>query len=204
MQQINQGAEETHRNVQQANSKLDNAITSARNARRWKWYALIIVSTWQPSPPLPLPSECSELTQYSPHHRHRRRCCRRSHTSQQEISEALPLITPSFSRVRPSHIPVPFPFPPRFYTTLSHVNFFSFCFRVKAMLDPLFPMSRFSRIVYSVPDPSVMMILLAVLCLHAPSRMDVYTRLFDFLVSDSLLSAIADARAFNLCNTSNN
>ncbi|KAJ5128263.1 t-SNARE [Penicillium atrosanguineum] len=43
VQQINQGAEETHRNVQQANSKLDNAITSARNARRWKWYALIIV-----------------------------------------------------------------------------------------------------------------------------------------------------------------
>ncbi|KAJ5580291.1 uncharacterized protein N7459_006276 [Penicillium hispanicum] len=41
--QINQGAEETHRNVQQANTKLDNAITSARNARRWKWYALIIV-----------------------------------------------------------------------------------------------------------------------------------------------------------------
>ncbi|KAJ5698087.1 t-SNARE [Penicillium macrosclerotiorum] len=42
--QISQGAEETHRNVQQANTKLDSAITSARNARRWKWYALIIVS----------------------------------------------------------------------------------------------------------------------------------------------------------------
>lgn len=42
--QIQQGAEETHRNVQQANTKLDSAITSARNARRWKWYALIIVS----------------------------------------------------------------------------------------------------------------------------------------------------------------
>ncbi|KAJ5890420.1 uncharacterized protein N7473_006648 [Penicillium subrubescens] len=41
--QIQQGAEETHRNVQQANTKLDSAITSARNARRWKWYALIIV-----------------------------------------------------------------------------------------------------------------------------------------------------------------
>jgi len=45
VQQINQGAEETHRNVQQANSKLTNAITSARNARRWKWYALIIIRT---------------------------------------------------------------------------------------------------------------------------------------------------------------
>lgn len=45
--QIQQGAEETHRNVQQANTKLDSAITSARNARRWKWYALIIVSKWR-------------------------------------------------------------------------------------------------------------------------------------------------------------
>ena len=44
--QINQGAEETHRNVQEANTKLDSAITSARNARRWKWYALIIISKW--------------------------------------------------------------------------------------------------------------------------------------------------------------
>lgn len=44
--QIQQGAEETHRNVQQANTKLDSAIVSARNARRWKWYALIIVSKW--------------------------------------------------------------------------------------------------------------------------------------------------------------
>ncbi|KAJ5981826.1 hypothetical protein N7499_009118 [Penicillium canescens] len=41
--QINQGAEETHRNVEQANTKLDSAIQSAKNARRWKWYALIIV-----------------------------------------------------------------------------------------------------------------------------------------------------------------
>lgn len=44
VQQINQGAEETHRNVEQANTKLDSAIQSAKNARRWKWYALIIVS----------------------------------------------------------------------------------------------------------------------------------------------------------------
>ncbi|OGE49925.1 hypothetical protein PENARI_c019G12298 [Penicillium arizonense] len=41
--QINQGAEETHRNVEQANTKLSSAIQSAKNARRWKWYALIIV-----------------------------------------------------------------------------------------------------------------------------------------------------------------
>lgn len=50
--QIQQGAEETHRNVQQANTKLDSAITSARNARRWKWYALIIVSMWSFNPAL--------------------------------------------------------------------------------------------------------------------------------------------------------
>ncbi|CAG8938553.1 unnamed protein product [Penicillium salamii] len=43
VQQINQGAEETHRNVEQANTKLDSAIQSAKNARRWKWYALIII-----------------------------------------------------------------------------------------------------------------------------------------------------------------
>ncbi|KAJ5895645.1 hypothetical protein N7495_007336 [Penicillium taxi] len=41
--QIDQSAEETHRNVAQANTKLDSAIVSARNARRWKWYALIVV-----------------------------------------------------------------------------------------------------------------------------------------------------------------
>lgn len=46
--QINQGAEETHRNVQQANTKLDTAITSARNARRWKWYALMIIREFYP------------------------------------------------------------------------------------------------------------------------------------------------------------
>lgn len=41
--QIEQSAEQTHGHVQQANTKLDSAITSARNARRWKWYALIII-----------------------------------------------------------------------------------------------------------------------------------------------------------------
>ncbi|KAJ5806761.1 hypothetical protein N7474_010353 [Penicillium riverlandense] len=40
VEQINQSAQETHGNVEQANTKLDSAITSARNARRWKWYAL--------------------------------------------------------------------------------------------------------------------------------------------------------------------
>lgn len=48
--QITQGAEDTHQNVRQANTKLDSAITSARNARRWKWYALIIISKSALSP----------------------------------------------------------------------------------------------------------------------------------------------------------
>ena len=42
--QIQQSAEDTNRNVEQANTKLDSAITSARNARKWKWYALGVVS----------------------------------------------------------------------------------------------------------------------------------------------------------------
>lgn len=48
--QINQGAEDTHRNVQEANTKLEGAIVSARNARRWKWYALIGISKWPRTP----------------------------------------------------------------------------------------------------------------------------------------------------------
>ena len=72
------------------------------------------------------------------------------------------------------------------------------------MLDPLSPLSPFLQDCVQRPRPPVIMILLAVLCLHARSCMDVYTRLFDFLVSDLLLSAIADAWALNLCNTSNN
>lgn len=72
------------------------------------------------------------------------------------------------------------------------------------MLDPRSPLSQFLQDCVQRPRPPVMMILLAVLCLHARSRMDVYTRLFDFLASDLLLPVIADARALNLCNTSNN
>lgn len=48
--QIEQSAEQTHGHVQQANTKLDSAITSARNARRWKWYALIICRKYPSAP----------------------------------------------------------------------------------------------------------------------------------------------------------
>lgn len=51
VQQIQQGAEETHRNVVQGTTKLDTAIQSAKNARRWKWYALIIIREYLPARP---------------------------------------------------------------------------------------------------------------------------------------------------------
>lgn len=44
VEQINEGATTTVDNVQNANKQIDSAIVSARNARRWKWYALIIIS----------------------------------------------------------------------------------------------------------------------------------------------------------------
>lgn len=43
VEQINQGAQDVVENVDNANKQIDSAIKSARNARRWKWYALIIV-----------------------------------------------------------------------------------------------------------------------------------------------------------------
>lgn len=48
VEQINQGASDVVDNVQNANKQIDGAITSARNARKWKWYALIIISKLSP------------------------------------------------------------------------------------------------------------------------------------------------------------
>lgn len=42
--QIDQGAERVAEDLGNANTQLDTAITSARKARKWKWYALLIVS----------------------------------------------------------------------------------------------------------------------------------------------------------------
>jgi syntaxin 1B/2/3 len=50
VEQINQGAEDVVDNVQNANTQIDHAIKSARNARKWKWYALLIVSTYHLCP----------------------------------------------------------------------------------------------------------------------------------------------------------
>ncbi|KAL1976475.1 hypothetical protein VTN31DRAFT_2757 [Thermomyces dupontii] len=41
VEQINQGAHDVVENVDNANKQIDQAIVSARNARRWKWYILI-------------------------------------------------------------------------------------------------------------------------------------------------------------------
>lgn len=43
VEQIHHGAEDVVGNVQNANTQIDSAISSARKARKWKWYALLIV-----------------------------------------------------------------------------------------------------------------------------------------------------------------
>ncbi|OJJ34457.1 hypothetical protein ASPWEDRAFT_112879 [Aspergillus wentii DTO 134E9] len=43
VEQIHQGAEDVVQNVTNANTQIDSAISSARKARKWKWYALLIV-----------------------------------------------------------------------------------------------------------------------------------------------------------------
>ncbi len=48
VEQINQGAHDVVENVDNANKQIDSAIVSARNARRWKWYILIVVSKFSP------------------------------------------------------------------------------------------------------------------------------------------------------------
>lgn len=50
VEQINQGAEDVRENVSNANKQMDTAIDSARKARKWKWYALLIISESTPSP----------------------------------------------------------------------------------------------------------------------------------------------------------
>ena len=44
VEQIDQQAEDVVGNVQHANTQIDSAISSARKARKWKWYALLIIS----------------------------------------------------------------------------------------------------------------------------------------------------------------
>lgn len=44
IEQINHDAEGVADNVGQANTQISHAIDSARRARKWKWYALLVVS----------------------------------------------------------------------------------------------------------------------------------------------------------------
>jgi syntaxin 1B/2/3 len=46
VEQINQGAQDVVENVDNANKQISSAIVSARKARRWKWYILLVVSTF--------------------------------------------------------------------------------------------------------------------------------------------------------------
>lgn len=46
IENIDQGAERVAGDLGNANVQLGQAVQSARNARKWKWYALIIVSKY--------------------------------------------------------------------------------------------------------------------------------------------------------------
>lgn len=46
VENIDQGAERVAGDLGNANVQLGQAVQSARNARKWKWYALIIVSKY--------------------------------------------------------------------------------------------------------------------------------------------------------------
>lgn len=46
VEQINQDSENVAGNVAQANTQITHAIDSARRARKWKWYALLVVSKY--------------------------------------------------------------------------------------------------------------------------------------------------------------
>ena len=138
VQQIQQGAEETHRNVEQANTKLDSAIQSAKNARRWKWYALIIIREYLPV--IPRSSRPANLL-FSHYYRYRRRCgCRCHHQQQEQVAgnSDLPAALhhfPTFSMYDLSRDLLRI-FPFVFVLSLYHPFAFSSC--VKAMsFDPL-------------------------------------------------------------------
>lgn len=71
VEQINQDANNVQENVANANTQISSAIDSARRARKWKWYALIIISKFGR-----LPYSHHMLTVLpSHHHCHCRRCC---------------------------------------------------------------------------------------------------------------------------------
>jgi hypothetical protein len=80
VEQIHQGAEDVVQNVTNANTQIDGAISSARKARRWKWYALITISKCTSTGGF---TGLMKLTISSPDHCHCRGCCRGCDASQQ-------------------------------------------------------------------------------------------------------------------------
>lgn len=130
--QIQQGAEETHRNVQQANTKLESAIISARNARRWKWYALIIVRKLLSSALLSCVERCANSGFSSHHHWYRRWCRSRCYRGQQGGIQTLRSDCFAFP-------PTSFPLPPSPPT---------------AMYDPTIPPSPRTRMVATRIPPA--------------------------------------------------
>lgn len=81
VEQIDQQAEDVVGNVQQANTQIDSAISSARKARKWKWYALLIISEY-PSPVSEVYVNANCLI--SSDYRYCRGCCRWCDPSKQE------------------------------------------------------------------------------------------------------------------------
>ena len=76
VEQINEGAQDVQQNVANANKQMDTAIDSARKARKWKWYALIIISESRPS------AIINHANAPSHYHCYCRWCCSRCHPSQ--------------------------------------------------------------------------------------------------------------------------
>jgi hypothetical protein len=118
---------------------LDSAITSARNARRWKWYALIIVSKWLFNPaflqldcPREFPTNPASFSSH--HHCYRCRCRSRCYRGQQEhqisvcfalspmfsLPTMYDLTTPSSPRTK--NVATRIPNSPRSFHLFSHTS----------------------------------------------------------------------------------
>jgi SNARE domain len=111
---IDQRGEDVQQNVEQANVQLDTAITSARAARRKKFWCLGIA---RKSPKLQ-PYLCSDSLRYSSyHHHHSRGCRRRCFSPPQVVFPLLFLFTQhvdfiSARGILPQHLQLPLPPPP--------------------------------------------------------------------------------------------
>jgi syntaxin 1B/2/3 len=87
VENIVRDAGNVHQDLENANTQLTGAISSARKARRWKWYALIIVSKFIHGNS-PNSHDLKADIETSHHHCHHRGCCCRCH---RELDIALDL-----------------------------------------------------------------------------------------------------------------